>query len=152
MRYLSAILVAVAASSVGCGGLDAVTSYRRTPPPVAPAREIQTQQLVALDVAVVECPYGDRYLEEELWQGGDEHIDLDVQPILEENGLRVCRIGGVLPARLQALLSSPRSCAQPRRLRTEFDKATPILVNTKHPHLEIQGDRHRREVESLCLT
>lgn len=146
MRYLPAVLVALAAGCLGCGGLDSLPSYRRSQPPPAPPQETEPQRYVALDMAVIECPYGDPFLEDELWQRGDEHVDLDVQPILEENGLRVCRIGGVLPARLQALLISPRSCSPPRRLRADLDKPTPVLVNSRHPHLAIQyrdGDKAR---------
>ena len=146
MRYLPLVLVALAAGCLGCGGLDSIPSYRRAQTAVAPPREPEPQRYVALDVAVIECPYGDPFLDEELWQRGDEHIDFDVQPILEENGLRVCRIGGLLPARLQALLTSPRSCSRPRRLRADLDKPTPVLVNARHPHLAIQyrdGDKAR---------
>jgi hypothetical protein len=136
MRYLPVLLLALA-GGVGCGGLDSVRSYGRVPTPPVP-REAELQQYIAVDVAFIECPCGDRFLDEELWQLGDEHVDLDVQPILEENGLRVCRMGGLLPARLQALLSSPRTCVQPRRLRADVDKPTAVLVGRRHPHLEIQ--------------
>jgi hypothetical protein len=155
MRYLPIVLVALAMGGVGCGGLDSVPSYRRTQAPPIP-QEADHQQYIALDVASIECPYGDRFLDEELWQRGDEHVDLDVQPILEENGLRVCRIGGLLPARLQALLSSAKSCSAPRRLRADLDKPTAVLVGEKHPHLAIQyrdGDKARdiQLAQAQCL-
>ena len=137
MRYLPVLFLALAAGGVGCGGLDSLPSYRRVPTPPAP-REAELQQYVAIDVAFIECPYGDRFLSEELWQRSDEHIDLDVQPVLEENGLRVCRLGGVMPDRLQALLCSPKTCTQPRRLRADLDGPTPILVGPRQPYLAIQ--------------
>jgi hypothetical protein len=155
MRYLPAVLVALAMGGVGCGGLDSVSSYSRVQPP-PPPQEADQQQYIAVDVAFIECPYGDRFLDEELWQHGDEHIDLDVQPVLEENGLRVCRIGGQMPARLQALLTSPKSCSRPRRLRADLDKPTSILVGEKLPHLAIQyrdGDKARdiQLAQAQCL-
>lgn len=136
MRFLPVLLLALA-GGVGCGGLDSVPSYRRVPSPPVP-QEAELQQYVAVDVAFIECPYGDHFLDEELWQCGDEHVDLDVQPTLEENGLRVCRIGGLLPARLQALLTSPRTCTQPRRLRANLDEPTAVLAGPRHPYLTIQ--------------
>ena len=155
MRYLSVVLVAMAAGGVGCGGLDTLPSYSRVQPPASPP-EADHQRYVAVDVAFIECPYGDHFLAEELWQRGDEHIDLDVQPVLEENGLRVCRLGGLLPARLQALLTSAKSCNAPRRIRADLDKATAVLVGEKHPHLAIQyrdGDKARdiQLAQAQCL-
>ena len=155
MRYLPAVLVAFAAGCVGGGGLDPAPPFAQTQTSPVP-REAESPHYVAIDVAVVECPYGDRFLDEELWQCGDEQIDLDAQPVLEENGLRVCRVGGLLPARLQALLSSPKNCSQPRRLRADLDKPTTLLVGTRHPHLSIQyrdGDKARAlELEhAQCL-
>ena len=155
MRYLPVLLLALAAGGVGCGGLDSIPSYGRVPSSPVP-REAELQQYIAVDVAFIECPYGDRFLAEELWQRGDEHIDLDVQPVLEENGLRVCRMGGVLPDRLQALLSSPRTCTQPRRLRADLGEPTPVLVGSKHPYLAIQyrdGNKARdiQLAQAQCL-
>ncbi len=46
--------------------------------------------------------------------------------MLEENGLRVCLVGRLMPARLQALLWSPRSCPDPRRLHGQ--PGQPIFV------------------------
>jgi hypothetical protein len=74
--------------------------------------------VVRVDVAVVERPAGDRYLNGGLWEFADEQaVDLERKSALEDNGFRVGLIGGILPADLLALLTSDRSCGPPRRIQ-----------------------------------
>src|SRR5262249_48061548 len=81
---------------------------------------------VQLQGAVVERPLGDRFLNFELWELGDEQgVNLERKPVLEENGFRVCQIGGLPPAGLQALLTSPRSCPDPRLVRGRAGEPAP---------------------------
>src|SRR5947199_266853 len=61
--------------------------------------------VVQIDVALVERPPGDRYVNGELWQLADEQgVTLERKAVLEENGFRVGQVGGLPPAGLQALL------------------------------------------------
>lgn len=77
----------------------------------------QGADLVVMYVALLEVPLGDHYVNEELWNQVDEQvIGLERKPILDENGLRVAQVGGVVPTRLQAMLKSDRTCLNPRRL------------------------------------
>src|SRR5947209_5530834 len=120
MRLLLSVVLALSAGVAGCSFFGdkergPVRHEARLPPEGAPGGE-----LVYLDVALVGQPAGDDFLERGVWEAGDEQgVDLETKPALEENGLRVCQVGGLLPARLQALLSSQRSCPDPRRLRAE---------------------------------
>ena len=57
-----------------------------------PANLTPAGDFIFLDVAVVERPYGDHFLDQEVWEGGDEQGYLETKPLLEENGLRVCQL------------------------------------------------------------
>jgi hypothetical protein len=62
-------------------------------------------------------PVGDPYINQELWAHADEQaVALDRKAVLEENGFRVCQVGGLAPAGLQMLLTSEKSCINPRCL------------------------------------
>jgi hypothetical protein len=83
--------------------------------------------VVQIDVAVVERPLGDRYLNGELWQLADEQgVTLERKALLEENGFRVGLVGGLPPAGLQGLLTSPRSCPDPHRLTVRAGNAAAV--------------------------
>ena len=129
MRHLPALMLALLTATAGCGlfgGKRNSQSYEAQRPPVRGASA--SAEVVYLDVAVLERPCGDTYLDQEVWESGDEQgVELELKPLLEDNGLRVCTFG-LLPDRLQALLASPRFCPSPRRFRTEPDKATPLQV------------------------
>jgi hypothetical protein len=127
MRHRQAVVLALAVGIVvGCvtdpsrpsAGPDAARHTAERPAAAATEGEI-----VSLDVALLERPAGDCFLNHDLWDHGDEQgISLELKPILEANGLRICQIGGMLPAGLQALLASKRSCPDPRRQFAEPGK------------------------------
>lgn len=135
MRHWHAgVLVLIAGALGGC----TVTAPLSTPRPVADARTLpetaDAPDVVFLDVALVERPAGDRFLNHELWESGDEQgVPLEAKPALEENGLRVGQIGGLLPPRLQGLLGSRHSCPDPRRLRAMAEQPTPVQVSAARP-------------------
>jgi hypothetical protein len=84
-------------------------------------------ETIRLDVAVVERPAGDHYLNHDVWDMADEQaIDLERKPVLDDNGLRAGLIGGLLPADLLALLSSDRTCPEPHRIRLQAGTASPL--------------------------
>lgn len=85
--------------------------------------------VVHLDIAVIERPVGDRYLNRALWDLADEQvIGLERKPAVEDNGFRVGTIGGMLPSDLLALLTSERSCINPHRVRLRAGNSTPVVV------------------------
>jgi hypothetical protein len=100
-------------------------------------------EVVQLDVALLECPVGDRYINQELWTLIDEQvIALERKAILEDNGFRVGQVGGIPPAGLQALLASERNCPKPRRLQTHANTPTPVVLGPAVPscRLEVHQD------------
>jgi hypothetical protein len=73
-------------------------------------------QVVQLDVALLERPLEDPFINRELWQYTDEMIvDLDRKAVVEDNGFRVGQIVGMTPGKLQDLLQSERYCINRRR-------------------------------------
>jgi hypothetical protein len=124
---LPALLLALSVACAGCSFFGA-----KRP---GPEHEVQRRaagsagpDVVVLNVAVVERPAGDRFLDHEVWESGDEQrVELELKPRLEANGLRVCQFG-LLPDRLQSLLASPRWCPAPHSYRCEPDKPTPLQV------------------------
>lgn len=140
MRHLQAVLLALAMGVMGCCGF--LDTAREITPPSDPQRLVTAAspgQSFVIDVALLERPRGDHFLNQELWELGNEQgIALELKPVLEEYGLRVGQIGGLLPPRLQALMSSKRSCPDPRRLRGDPDLPTPVQIGTPHARLTYQ--------------
>jgi hypothetical protein len=84
--------------------------------------------VVQIDTFLVERPIGDRYLNEGLWSLADEQVvPLELKPVLEDNGLRIGVVAGLIPSELRELLTSERNCPDPRRLRRRAGE-TPTLL------------------------
>src|SRR5947209_2064071 len=102
------LLLGVVGGCAGVGSDRAESGLR--------ARYQLPEGYVQMDVALLERPLGDRYLNETVWTYADETVvGLDARPHLDENGLRVGQIVGMPPGGLQTLLTSPRACLNPRR-------------------------------------
>src|SRR5262249_47908590 len=117
MRYGQAMLLGLlTALLVGCAHAPAVrpTSWLdRWRPFHGPS----AADVIEVQVALVERPPGDPFLNHELWTLADEQIvPLERKALLEENGFRVGQLGGNTPARLLTLLTSEQSNVNPRRL------------------------------------
>jgi hypothetical protein len=81
-----------------------------------------------MDVALIERPIGDPFINREIWLIADEQtIPFERKSVLEENGFRVGLIGGTTPAGLQALLTSEKTCVG-RRLFLHSDKSTSLAL------------------------
>jgi hypothetical protein len=87
------------------------------------------EDVVQLDVSLLERPCGDPQVNQALWDLADEQVvDPDCKRVLRENGFRVCTVGGLPPAGLQGLLSSPRSCPEPHRVCTHAGSPAPLTL------------------------
>jgi hypothetical protein len=154
MRHFQAVVFLLAALLSGCSW-PGTRSSRGT----APGEEIHHASqsaprgdVVYLDVALIQRPKGDAFLLRDLWSLADEQgISEESKPLLEANGLRVCQIGGFLPTGLQAMLSSPRTCPDPRRLRAFPGQPTTVLVGSQRKRvaceLQLEGKPRRLDVE-----
>ncbi len=108
-------------------------------------------EMVQIDVALLERPVGDAFLNKEIWNPDftDEQIlDLDQQQGLAKNGFRIGQIVGPTPENLHDMLTSERCCVNPRRLVAENGKTTlirlgPILPLCKY---NVYQDGQSKEV------
>lgn len=126
-RRVAGVVALLAAALAGCFTGQSERSVSRLGP--AGLGRLPGEDVVQIDVAVVERPAGDRYLNGELWQLADEQgVTLERKAVLEENGFRVGLVGGLPPAGLQALLTSPRSCPDPHRLSVRAGNPTAVTL------------------------
>jgi hypothetical protein len=102
----------------------------------------QGSDVVQLDVALLERPVGDIYLNQGLWALADEQVvPLESKAVLEDNGFRIGQIGGITPGELQSLLTSERSCIDPRRLQLHAGKPTQVVLGPTAPLCEFRIER-----------
>ncbi len=116
MRALALILAVLAALLPGCatGEPAHTTAWLGRLSPFKGA----VHDLVQMDVALIEGPVGDRFLDQNLWTLTDEQvIGLEHKAVLEDNGFRIGQVGGIPPAELQQLLMSERTCVNPQRIQ-----------------------------------
>jgi hypothetical protein len=156
MRPCQAVVALVCAGLCGC----ATTKLEPTAPHFAaagPFAGAAGADVVQMDVAVIERPYGDDFLNRGLWDFADEQaVGLERKPTLDENGFRVCQIGGMTPAGLQKLLTSPRSCTDPRRVQVHAGQAVPVPLGApwKHCRFRLHQDGQATAVDfedAACL-
>lgn len=104
--------------------------------PVVRMRPELHSDAVVMDVAVIERPLGDPFLNQELWRRADQLvIDLERKPLLEANGLRVGQLIGLTPADLQDLLTSKRWCDAERSFMPSGHRHT-CRIEFLHPHCQ----------------
>jgi hypothetical protein len=85
--------------------------------------------VVQLEWALIERPVGDRYLNEGLWALANEQVvPLERKNVLEDNGLRIAQVGGLLPAEFQELLQSERTNPNARRRQVRAGQAAVLLI------------------------
>lgn len=95
--------------------------------------------VVMMEVALLERPVGDRYLNQDLWALADEGVvAMERRALLEDNGLRIGQVGGITPAELQALLTSERSNVNPRLIELHAGNPTTVLLGPKAPQCRFQ--------------
>jgi hypothetical protein len=73
--------------------------------------------VVQLDLALLERPVADEFLDKEIWKFTVEQLvdDMDRKRGVDQNGYRVGLIVGMPPSTFHNLLQSERSCLNPRR-------------------------------------
>jgi hypothetical protein len=121
------------------------TSWFRGRPPFAgpPAPNV-----VQMEMALLECPVGDVYINRDLWTLADEQIiPPEQKAALEDNGFRVGQVGGIIPAELQALLTSERNNANPRRRQVMVGHPAAFDLGPKLPTLHFTLMQEGRPVE-----
>src|SRR5271155_3986491 len=134
MRHGSALLRGLLVCALaGCAGTTPTQStswLNRFMRPAGPTGS----DVVQMDVALIERPLGDGYLNRELWAVADEQVVApESQAILEDNGFRIGQMGGITPTGLQNLLTSEQSCANPRRILCHAGKATRLVLGPALP-------------------
>lgn len=103
--------------------------------------------VVIMDVALLERPVGDLYINQDFWSAADEQvIALERKAVMEDNGFRIGQVGGITPAGLQALLTSDRSCVNPRRIQLHADNATTLTLGPAMPQCQfhLREDGHAK--------
>jgi len=71
--------------------------------------------IIRMDVALIERAYHDHISAMRSGSADEQVVPLERKCFLEDNGFRVGLIGSGKPCALQTLLTSERSCANPRR-------------------------------------
>ncbi len=100
----------------GCSALEPQRNSSSPGPRPRPLAATLPPNYVLLDVALLERPAGNVFLNKDLWAFMDESIvSLDNKAVLDDNGFRVGQLVGMPPGGLQALFKSERSCINPRR-------------------------------------
>jgi hypothetical protein len=85
--------------------------------------------VIHMQVALLELPAGDRFINEGLWElVDDEGMGFEGKKVLKTNGLRACQIGGQAPAGLLGLMLAPASNPNPRGISCHAGKPIPVAI------------------------
>jgi hypothetical protein len=132
MRHSQAAIGLICLALAGCftgQGEYTAVALEHPEPFAAPSGPDMTH----LDVAVVERPWGDDFLNRGLWELADEQVVTRERPELSTNGLRISQMGGSAPAGLLALLTSPRSNPRPRGVEVHAGDPVPVPLGDTCP-------------------
>ena len=150
MRGAARVGVFLAFILAGCAGPESVhtTSWLN---PAANAPIVGKEDIAQIDVALLELPVGDPFINRELWNNVDEQIvDLEHKAGVDDNGFRIGQIIGMTPGHLQGLLTSKRSCMNPRRRLLPFGRETNQMLGPPLVHASFQVKQNgQTTLESL---
>lgn len=146
-RWQGVLLGLVSGLVVGCTTGDTVRPAgwwgRR------PLEQPSGPDIVLMQIALIERPAGDCYLNQRLWPLVDETvIPGDHRYVLEQNGFRVGQVGGLPPPELLGLLTSERSCINPRAVRLHVGDTKTVLLGpvVEHCRFQVEQDGEREPV------
>jgi hypothetical protein len=96
--------------------------------------------VVLLQVKLLELPVEDPYINKELWKLVDEgFVPLERKAALEDNGFRVGQVNGMNPPPgLLRLLTSEKSCANPRQIQTHAGTPRELQLGPSMPVCRFQ--------------
>jgi hypothetical protein len=124
------LLATLAAGCVGSSEVVRSTAWLQS---FRPTTGPGGTDVIQMDVALLERPVGDRYINQDLWTVADEQvIALDRKAVLADDGLKVGQLGGIPPAGLQALLTSERTCAN-RAARARSGHSYELMLAPARP-------------------
>jgi hypothetical protein len=104
-----------------------------------PSASLQGGDAVGLQIAVLEVPIGDRFVNSGLWATIDEQVvPLDRKSALVDNGFRVGLVGGLRPEGFDDLLKSPRANANGHWAQTRAGHAKVIPLGGPRPLCEFR--------------
>jgi hypothetical protein len=104
-------------------------------------------KVVQLETYLVEAPAGDPYLNHELWALTDDQVlPLEQKAWLEDNGFRVGQVGTLTPTGLQTLLTSEKSCPNPRRIQTQVESPTRLSLGPIMAHCQFEILQEERKI------
>jgi hypothetical protein len=96
---------------------------------------------VRMEVALLECPVNDRYVNGELWDFVDESDNAARKAALHVNGFRLGNLGPTLPDRLVDLVTSERNAANVRERRVPEGEPATLQVGPSWTHCRYELDR-----------
>jgi hypothetical protein len=96
--------------------------------------------VVLLQVKLLELPVDDPYINKELWRLVDEgFVPLERKAALDDNGFRVGQVNGMNPPPgLLRLLTSEKSCANPRQIQTHAGTPRDLQLGPSLPLCRFQ--------------
>jgi hypothetical protein len=149
-RWLIGILGLLAVAQAGCLS-DTAAQRRSWLDRLRPFAGPAGSNVVALEVATIERPIGEKYINRDLWDNADEQVlSPEVKVALEDNGLRVGQIGGLVPPGLQELLTSERSNGNGRQFQRRSGNSANLPLGGLRPEMTFRIVRDGKP-ESVTL-
>lgn len=129
-RYARLLPLALAACLSGCLTTDGDEKAAL----VQRMQQNISSDFALIEIALLERPLGDSYINDAIWGHTDELIGGDEErDARAENGLRVGQLVGLLPRGFQELLLSKRCCTNPKALVFPAERAVPIYLGAVLP-------------------
>ncbi len=104
---------------------------------------VNTSDLLQIEVRLIETRFGDSYIDKEMWDTSlDEGaVSFKQRGPLARNGLRVGRVAGAIPPRLQEMMTLERCCVNPRLLITAAGKPSTIHLGPVRPECRFEVEQ-----------